>query len=217
MKTARKGHHAISSVIRIFAIELRVIHQRWVKIFLLFNYSFNLISQTMHILMLKGWLIELKVDKHSVGGFGRLIRRTKGAVAIRINYKGIRMVFVSCHLSGKNPNFHLYTLIFFFHLMLNFLGKSQPLKKNVIYMKIMVIFFIKVYWWFTISWVFIHTIKNFHNFPLRIWLVVWDAQLCISKTGPCVHGLLNSMWNLAGNHLWADRGPSWDSGGNFLL
>ncbi|XP_062157551.1 type IV inositol polyphosphate 5-phosphatase 11 [Alnus glutinosa] len=43
---------------------------------------------------------ELQVDKHSVGGFGGLIRRKKGAVAIRINYKGIRMEFISCHLSA---------------------------------------------------------------------------------------------------------------------
>ncbi|KAF2324496.1 hypothetical protein GH714_014834 [Hevea brasiliensis] len=47
---------------------------------------------------------ELKVDKHSAGGFGRLIRRTKGAVAIHINYKGIRMVIVSCHLSAHARN-----------------------------------------------------------------------------------------------------------------
>ncbi|XP_018821612.1 type IV inositol polyphosphate 5-phosphatase 11 [Juglans regia] len=42
----------------------------------------------------------LQVDKHSIGGFGGLIGRKKGAVAIRINYKGIRMVFISCHLSA---------------------------------------------------------------------------------------------------------------------
>ncbi|KAG6624805.1 hypothetical protein CIPAW_16G053100 [Carya illinoinensis] len=42
----------------------------------------------------------LQVDNHSIGGFGGLIGRKKGAVAIRINYKGIRMVFISCHLSG---------------------------------------------------------------------------------------------------------------------
>lgn len=45
--------------------------------------------------------IEVKVDKHEAGGLGWLIRRKKGAVAIRINYKGIQMVFISCHLSGK--------------------------------------------------------------------------------------------------------------------
>ena len=44
---------------------------------------------------------ELKVDKKSVGGCGGIIGRKKGAVAIRINYKGIRMVFISCHLSGN--------------------------------------------------------------------------------------------------------------------
>ncbi|KAG7941631.1 hypothetical protein I3843_16G054700 [Carya illinoinensis] len=42
----------------------------------------------------------LQVDNHSIGGFGGLIGRKKGAVAIRINYKGIRMVFISCHLSA---------------------------------------------------------------------------------------------------------------------
>ncbi|GMY28485.1 type IV inositol polyphosphate 5-phosphatase 11 [Fagus crenata] len=43
---------------------------------------------------------ELHVDKHSISGLGGLIGRKKGAVAIRINYKGIRMVFISCHLSA---------------------------------------------------------------------------------------------------------------------
>ncbi|XP_048332088.1 type IV inositol polyphosphate 5-phosphatase 11 isoform X2 [Ziziphus jujuba] len=43
---------------------------------------------------------ELKVDKQSVGGFGGLIGRKKGAVAIRINYRGIQMMFISCHLSA---------------------------------------------------------------------------------------------------------------------
>ncbi|KAF8410625.1 hypothetical protein HHK36_003157 [Tetracentron sinense] len=43
---------------------------------------------------------EMKVDKHAVGGFGGLIRRKKGAVAISISFKGIRMVFITCHLSA---------------------------------------------------------------------------------------------------------------------
>ncbi|XWS24313.1 hypothetical protein CRYUN_Cryun28dG0090500 [Craigia yunnanensis] len=47
---------------------------------------------------------ELKVDKHSVGGCGGMIRRKKGAVAIRINYKGFRMVFITCHLSAHARN-----------------------------------------------------------------------------------------------------------------
>ncbi|KAJ8772800.1 hypothetical protein K2173_027977 [Erythroxylum novogranatense] len=47
---------------------------------------------------------ELTVDKHSFGGFGGLIRRNKGAAAIRINYKGIVMVFISCHLSAHAHN-----------------------------------------------------------------------------------------------------------------
>ncbi|KAG6749193.1 hypothetical protein POTOM_046236 [Populus tomentosa] len=47
---------------------------------------------------------ELKVDKHSVGGCGGLIRRKKGAVAICMSYNGIRMVFISCHLSAHARN-----------------------------------------------------------------------------------------------------------------
>ncbi|XVE54513.1 hypothetical protein DITRI_Ditri03aG0088000 [Diplodiscus trichospermus] len=43
-----------------------------------------------------------KVDKHSVGGCGGMIRRKKGVVVIRINYKGFRMVFVTCYLSEVN-------------------------------------------------------------------------------------------------------------------
>ncbi|XP_034675189.1 type IV inositol polyphosphate 5-phosphatase 11 [Vitis riparia] len=47
---------------------------------------------------------ELKVDKHAVGGFGGLIRRKKGAVAVNIIYKGIRMLFICCHLSAHAGN-----------------------------------------------------------------------------------------------------------------
>ncbi|XP_049390972.1 type IV inositol polyphosphate 5-phosphatase 11 [Solanum stenotomum] len=47
---------------------------------------------------------EVKVDKHEVGGLGWLIRRKKGAVAIKISYKGIQMVFISCHLSAHARN-----------------------------------------------------------------------------------------------------------------
>ncbi|XP_042492967.1 type IV inositol polyphosphate 5-phosphatase 11 [Macadamia integrifolia] len=47
---------------------------------------------------------EVKVDKHAVGGFGGLIRRKKGAVAVSISFKGIRMVFISCHLSAHARN-----------------------------------------------------------------------------------------------------------------
>ncbi|PQQ13580.1 type IV inositol polyphosphate 5-phosphatase 11 isoform X1 [Prunus yedoensis var. nudiflora] len=47
---------------------------------------------------------EVKIDKSPVGGFGGLIRRKKGAVAIRLNYKGITMVFISCHLSAHAQN-----------------------------------------------------------------------------------------------------------------
>ncbi|BBG94946.1 inositol polyphosphate 5-phosphatase 11 [Prunus dulcis] len=42
------------------------------------------------------------LDSHM--GFGGLIRRKKGAVAIRLNYKGITMVFISCHLSAHAQN-----------------------------------------------------------------------------------------------------------------
>ncbi|KAL9172522.1 hypothetical protein ABFS82_03G053700 [Erythranthe guttata] len=47
---------------------------------------------------------ELRVDKQGIGGCGGLIRRKKGAVAIRITYKGINMVFISCHLSAHARN-----------------------------------------------------------------------------------------------------------------
>lgn len=47
---------------------------------------------------------ELQVDKESVGGCGGIIGRKKGAVAIRITYKGIRLVFISCHLSAHGRN-----------------------------------------------------------------------------------------------------------------
>lgn len=53
------------------------------------------------------------MDKHGVGGFGGLIRRTKGGVAMRINYKGILMEFISCHLSGKSVYIYIYTYINF--------------------------------------------------------------------------------------------------------
>ncbi|XP_057425300.1 type IV inositol polyphosphate 5-phosphatase 11 isoform X2 [Lotus japonicus] len=50
------------------------------------------------------FITELKVDKQSFGGCGGMIGRKKGAVAIRINYKGIRVVFISCHLSAHARN-----------------------------------------------------------------------------------------------------------------
>ncbi|KAI4336916.1 hypothetical protein L6164_015389 [Bauhinia variegata] len=52
----------------------------------------------------ESFIKELKVDKQSIGGCGWVIGRKKGAVAIRINYKGIRMVFISCHLSAHARN-----------------------------------------------------------------------------------------------------------------
>ncbi|CAN8320898.1 unnamed protein product [Cochlearia groenlandica] len=43
---------------------------------------------------------ELKAERYSIGGCGGLIGRKKGAVAIRINYDDMQMVFISCHLSA---------------------------------------------------------------------------------------------------------------------
>ncbi|KAF5206416.1 Inositol polyphosphate 5-phosphatase [Thalictrum thalictroides] len=47
---------------------------------------------------------KIRVDKYAVGGLGGLIRRKKGAVAIRISIKGIRLVFISCHLAAHARN-----------------------------------------------------------------------------------------------------------------
>ncbi|XP_015690318.1 type IV inositol polyphosphate 5-phosphatase 11 isoform X4 [Oryza brachyantha] len=41
-----------------------------------------------------------EVDKHAVGGCGGIIGRKKGAVAMYINFSGISMVFISCHLAA---------------------------------------------------------------------------------------------------------------------
>lgn len=60
---------------------------------------------------------ELKVDKHPVGGFGGVIGRKKGAVAISINYKGIRMVFISCHLSGMPIKSYSFSVSFLLVMM----------------------------------------------------------------------------------------------------
>ncbi|XP_052202143.1 type IV inositol polyphosphate 5-phosphatase 11 isoform X2 [Diospyros lotus] len=46
------------------------------------------------------FLKEVKMDKHGVGGFGGLVRRKKGAVGIRMKYKGVGLLFISCHLSA---------------------------------------------------------------------------------------------------------------------
>ncbi|XP_039131326.1 type IV inositol polyphosphate 5-phosphatase 11-like [Dioscorea cayenensis subsp. rotundata] len=48
----------------------------------------------------KSYIKELRVDTQAVGGCGGLIGRKKGAVAIYLNFSGIRMVFISCHLSA---------------------------------------------------------------------------------------------------------------------
>lgn len=46
------------------------------------------------------YLKDIRVDKFAVGGCGGLIGRKKGAVAIFVDFSGIRMVFISCHLSA---------------------------------------------------------------------------------------------------------------------
>ncbi|CAD5182186.1 unnamed protein product [Musa acuminata subsp. malaccensis] len=45
---------------------------------------------------------ETRVDKHAVRGCGGLVGRKKGAVGVHIEFNGIRMVFISCHLSGQS-------------------------------------------------------------------------------------------------------------------
>ncbi|MQM18116.1 hypothetical protein Taro_051102 [Colocasia esculenta] len=47
---------------------------------------------------------DVKVDRHEVGGCGGLIGRKKGAVAASITINGIRMLFISCHLSAHARN-----------------------------------------------------------------------------------------------------------------
>ncbi|GLU04383.1 hypothetical protein SLE2022_215330 [Rubroshorea leprosula] len=69
----------------------------------------KVIMQSLHLYVFgptnsELFIKEFKVDKHSVGGCGGIIGRKKGAVATRINYKGIRMVFISCHLSAHARN-----------------------------------------------------------------------------------------------------------------
>lgn len=75
---------------------------------------------SLFFLIILGKISELKVDKQGVGGCGGLIRRTKGAVAIRITYKGIHMDFISCHLSGnwRASIFYVFSyFIFFFNIL----------------------------------------------------------------------------------------------------
>ncbi|KAI3946093.1 hypothetical protein MKX01_024849 [Papaver californicum] len=51
------------------------------------------------------FITEVKVDKLSVGGFGgTLVRTKKGAVAISLKFKGIHLLFISCHLSAHEGN-----------------------------------------------------------------------------------------------------------------
>nr|XP_018679658.1 PREDICTED: type IV inositol polyphosphate 5-phosphatase 11 isoform X5 [Musa acuminata subsp. malaccensis] len=47
---------------------------------------------------------ETRVDKHAVRGCGGLVGRKKGAVGVHIEFNGIRMVFISCHLSAHARN-----------------------------------------------------------------------------------------------------------------
>ncbi|WOL19580.1 type IV inositol polyphosphate 5-phosphatase 11 [Canna indica] len=46
------------------------------------------------------YIRDIRVDKQAVGGYGGLIGRKKGAVALYVNFSGIQMVFISCHLSA---------------------------------------------------------------------------------------------------------------------
>ncbi|KAK9164063.1 hypothetical protein Syun_004965 [Stephania yunnanensis] len=52
----------------------------------------------------KNYELFLEVDNYAVGGFGGLIRRKKGAVAVRIGFKGVNMLFICCHLSAHARN-----------------------------------------------------------------------------------------------------------------
>ncbi|KAJ3674386.1 hypothetical protein LUZ60_005002 [Juncus effusus] len=61
--------------------------------------------QSLHLYLFaskssEAYIREIKVDKQAVGGCGGLIGRKKGAVAIYVNFSGIRMVFISCHLAA---------------------------------------------------------------------------------------------------------------------
>lgn len=47
---------------------------------------------------------EIIAEKQAIGGLGGLIRRKKGAVSISFSFKGIRMEFISCHLSAHARN-----------------------------------------------------------------------------------------------------------------
>ncbi|XP_072971913.1 type IV inositol polyphosphate 5-phosphatase 11 isoform X1 [Typha angustifolia] len=47
---------------------------------------------------------EMRIDKHAVGGCGGLIGRKKGAVGIYLVMNGIRVVFITCHLSAHAHN-----------------------------------------------------------------------------------------------------------------
>ncbi|XP_051123952.1 type IV inositol polyphosphate 5-phosphatase 11 [Andrographis paniculata] len=63
------------------------------------------VMQSLHLYMFGSkkcsiYVKDIKVDKQGVGGCGGLIGRKKGAVAIKITYKGIPMIFISCHLSA---------------------------------------------------------------------------------------------------------------------
>lgn len=64
---------------------------------------------------------ELKAERHSVGGLGGLIGRKKGAVAIRINYDDIKMVFIACHLAGTY--FNLVLISFLCYITIHYIYK----------------------------------------------------------------------------------------------
>lgn len=50
------------------------------------------------------YVSEIRSDQHALGGWGGLIGRKKGAVSMYINFHGVRIVFVSCHLSAHESN-----------------------------------------------------------------------------------------------------------------
>lgn len=64
-------------------------------------YRHGCFSVLLMFSLIHGTNADIKADKHAIRGLGGLIGRKKGAVAIYINFSGIRMVFISCHLSGN--------------------------------------------------------------------------------------------------------------------
>ncbi|EFJ13099.1 hypothetical protein SELMODRAFT_122992 [Selaginella moellendorffii] len=53
---------------------------------------------------LLSFLTDPRSDKVSVGGFGGVIGRQKGAVAVSLRYRQLRFLFLSCHLAPHEGN-----------------------------------------------------------------------------------------------------------------